>query len=72
MEENKIKLLTQREKEVLALMFRGYQNKDIADKLFITYHTVKAHLAKIYEKLEVKNRVQATIYILSNHLDKEL
>ena len=72
MEENKIKLLTQREKEVLALMFRGYQNKDIADKLFITYHTVKAHLAKIYEKLEVKNRVQATIYILNNHLDKEL
>ena len=72
MEENKINLLTHREKEILALMLQGYQNKDISERLFITNHTVKVHLAKIYEKFGVKNRVQATIYILNNHLDKEL
>ena len=53
--------LTEREHNVLYYLSLGLKNKDIADKLSISVHTVKAHLESIYEKLEVSNRVQATI-----------
>lgn len=72
MEENKINLFTQREKEVLALILKGYKNNEIAKELFITNHTVKAHLAKIYDKIGVNNKVQAAIYVLQNGMDKYL
>ena len=57
-------IFTQREKEVLEVLIKGKSNKEIADKLTITSHTVKAHIASIYEKLNVSNRVQATVKYL--------
>ena len=66
---NKIKMLTQREKEVLSLLLKGYKNQVIAEKLYITRHTVKAHLANIYKKLGVRNRTQVAIYVLSKQLE---
>ena len=53
--------LTSREQDVINYLSKGYNNEEIGDKLSISVHTVKAHLESIYEKMEVKNRVQAAI-----------
>ncbi|MEA4923044.1 MAG: response regulator transcription factor [Eubacteriaceae bacterium] len=51
--------LTNREAEILALLGKGYSNKEIEKALFISEGTVKVHLSHIYKKLHVKNRVEA-------------
>ena len=53
--------LTEREKNVLYYVAQGFVNTEIAEKLHISVHTVKAHLEAIYDKFEVKNRVQAAM-----------
>lgn len=55
------KTLTEQEKNVLQYLARGLVNSEIANSLHISVHTVKAHLEAIYEKLSVRNRVQAVI-----------
>ncbi|PYP54079.1 MAG: hypothetical protein DMD45_00170 [Gemmatimonadetes bacterium] len=52
-------LLTPRELEILTLLGDGLVNKQIAVQLGISEHTVKTHLAAIYEKLEASNRAEA-------------
>lgn len=54
-------LLTEREKSVLLLLAQGMKNEEISRILHISVHTTKAHLEMIYEKLGVRNRVQAAI-----------
>jgi len=51
--------LTPREEEVLALLSKGYANKEIADKLSVGTETVRDHLKKIYDKLHVHSRTAA-------------
>jgi DNA-binding NarL/FixJ family response regulator len=51
--------LSQREKEVLELLAKGFLYKEIGDKLNITTGTVRQHIHKIYEKLHVQNRTEA-------------
>lgn len=51
--------LTRREIEVLSLIAEGYGSQEAADKLFVSKRTVDFHLANIYAKLQVSNRVQA-------------
>lgn len=51
--------LSPREREVLALLAQGFLQKEIADQLGITFHTVQTHTARIYEKLQVRSRAQA-------------
>ena len=53
--------LTEIELSVLFCLAQGLSNEEIADKLFISIHTVKAHLEAIYDKLKVSNRVQAAM-----------
>ena len=53
--------LTGREIEVLTLVVHGDSNQEIAEKLCITDHTVKAHLTHTYKKLGVTNRTAAAI-----------
>ncbi len=53
--------LTEREINVLYYLVQGYTNDEIALKLHISVHTVKAHLEAIYDKLGVTNRVQAAM-----------
>ena len=57
---------TKREIEVLYQLLLAKENKEISKALCISEHTTKAHLASIYKKLEVSNRMQATLkcYIL--------
>jgi len=50
--------LTKREKDVLGLINKGYSNKEIADKLFISLSTVKKHIYNLFEKTQVQNRSQ--------------
>ncbi len=57
-EEEAIKL-TKREIEVLTLVIEGKSSKEVADMLFVSKRTVDFHLANIYDKLQVSNRVQA-------------
>lgn len=52
--------LTQSELNVLAELIKGSSNKEIANTLFVSINTVKSHLIKIYNKLKVNNRTQAT------------
>ena len=51
--------LTKREIEVLSLIAQGHSSKEAADALFVSKRTVDFHLANIYDKLQVNNRVQA-------------
>jgi DNA-binding NarL/FixJ family response regulator len=51
--------LSDRQREVLELLAQGLPNESIAERLFISKNTVKFHVAAIYERLGVRNRVQA-------------
>ena len=51
--------LTKREIEVLSLIAQGNSSKEAADALYVSKRTVDFHLANIYDKLQVNNRVQA-------------
>jgi DNA-binding NarL/FixJ family response regulator len=53
--------LSQREREVLALLVDGRDNEDIAETLFISRNTVRHHVSSILDKLGVDNRVQAAV-----------
>jgi len=56
--------LTERELEVLKLVSQGYSNQEIADILVIEEVTVRTHVSHILRKLQLANRVQATLYAL--------
>jgi DNA-binding CsgD family transcriptional regulator len=51
--------LSEREKEILSLLVEGLSKKLIADKIFLSHHTVDSHLRNIYAKLEVHSRSSA-------------
>ena len=53
--------LTPREREVLVLLAQGLANKMIAPRLGISEHTVKTHVAAVYEKLHARNRAEAVV-----------
>jgi DNA-binding NarL/FixJ family response regulator len=53
--------LTQREHDILALLAEGRSNREIAQRLYLSEKTVKAHLAAIFRKLGVTNRTQAAM-----------
>ncbi len=60
--------LTQRERELLALMARGLSNQDIAKSLGIAMPTVKFHVTNILAKLHADNRTEAVLTALKLHL----
>jgi ATP/maltotriose-dependent transcriptional regulator MalT len=51
--------LSKRELEILNLLAEGHSNQEIAAKLFISVSTVKTHIQNLFEKLDVKRRIQA-------------
>jgi len=51
--------LTQRELDVLQLLKEGFQNKEIANKLFVSPKTVAQHISSIFFKLDVNSRAKA-------------
>ena len=56
--------LTAREEEILDCLAKGFVTKEIADKLSVTYDTVRYHLKHIYDKLHVHSRTEAVIKYL--------
>ena len=60
--------LSKREKEVLPLVALGYNNRDIAEKLFISVKTVEVHKANIRKKLKVDSYADLLRYSVKNHL----
>lgn len=65
---DEVSLLSQREKEVLALLVKGYINKEIADKLNISLTTAIFHRNNISEKLKTRSLGRLTIYAVLNNI----
>ena len=62
-----LEILTSRERDVLQLLIKGNNNREIAEELYISVHTVKNHITKIFQKLNVSDRSQlmAMVYQLN-------
>jgi LuxR family transcriptional regulator of csgAB operon len=58
--------LTRREREILILIAEGATNVEIADKLFISRHTVKTHIHNIFRKIGVSSRSRAALWAVKN------
>lgn len=67
-EATKIASLTDREREVIALICEGLQNRSVGERLSITETTVRHHLTSIFAKLGVDNRLELVIYAYRNGL----
>ena len=57
--------LTEREVEVVRLIAQGKTNRDIAEELVLSQRTVQRHIANLYRKINVHNRVEATAFALN-------
>ncbi len=60
--------LSQREREIVALVSQGYKNKEMAEKMFISEQTVKNHLHNIFDKLGVSDRLELALYAIHKGL----
>lgn len=67
-EEDAYLRLTEREIEILTLIAKGYGNKEISEKLFISVKTVESYKSKIMNKLDVKSRPELVEYALKKKL----
>lgn len=65
-EDNPLDVLSDRELEIARAVARGLTNTEIADEMFLSITTVKTHVARIFMKLEVTNRVQIAIIVLEH------
>jgi len=61
-------MFTPKEQLVLNYLCKGFNNKQIGETLFISQHTVKAHLTSIFKKLQVSNRTIAAYLAGKNQL----
>jgi DNA-binding CsgD family transcriptional regulator len=59
LDDQQVVKLTKREIEVLTHVIQGKSSREVADALFVSKRTVDFHLANVYDKLHVSNRVQA-------------
>jgi len=59
-------LLTEREKEICYLIAEGLNNKEISEQLFLGEGTIKNHITKVLQKLELRDRTQLAIHILKS------
>lgn len=69
-EEDKLRTITPREREIITLVGEGLKNKDIAERLFISQRTVRNHLTSIFSKLDVSDRLELLLYAYKHNLTK--
>jgi len=69
-EAARIAELTEREREVIALLAEGLQNKEVSQRLHITENTVRRHLVATFDKLGVESRLELVIYAFRHGLAK--
>jgi len=60
--------LSNREREIVALVAQGYRNREMAEKMFISEQTVKNHLHNIFDKLGVSDRLELALYAIHKGL----
>jgi two-component system, NarL family, nitrate/nitrite response regulator NarL len=65
-----INTLTERERQILEHVGEGWSNKEIAQRLILTEKTVKHYMTVIFQKLQVRNRVEAALLIQSERVNK--
>lgn len=70
MDNDKIRLLSERELELLKLIASGLTNKDISAKLCISEFTVKNHVSSIFKKIDCTDRTQAAVFCIRNGLSE--
>ena len=58
--------LSPREEELLEFLSKGYSNKEIADKIQLSFETVRSYLKRIYEKMHVRSRTEAAVRYLNS------
>jgi DNA-binding NarL/FixJ family response regulator len=61
-----VEILSQRQIEILSLISIGATNQEIAEKLYISSNTVKNHVYNIFKKINVSNRIQASLWATTN------
>ena len=61
--ETRLACLTDRERDVALAVGRGLSNAEIAAELYLSVPTVKAHVSRLFDKLQVTNRVQIAILV---------
>jgi len=64
--------LTKRERQIVARVARGRTNREIAQELNIGEQTVKNHLSGIFEKMQVRNRLELALLAVQRGLDRVL
>ncbi len=67
-EDRSYQSLSNRELEILQLLAKGYTNKEISERIFLSVKTVEAHRSKIYKKLDFKTRADLVSYALRHKL----
>ncbi|MCK6263907.1 response regulator [Vibrio sp. ZSDE26] len=70
-EEDIFSQLTTRERQILQEVAKGFRNKQIADRLFISESTVKVHMKSLLKKLKVPSRTAATVLYLERYGDSK-
>ena len=61
-----IRVLTPREEQVVALVADGLSNREVAQELRLSQHTIKKYLFRIFDKLGILSRVELVLYALSH------
>lgn len=62
--------LSEKELEILYHLSKGYSNKEIGDMMFLSEKTIKNNATKIFKTIQVRDRVQATIYAIEHKIDE--
>jgi DNA-binding NarL/FixJ family response regulator len=70
--DSPISRLSRREREVLSLLSRGWDNTRIARELFISQHTVRTHIQNILEKLGMHSKLEAATFAMQQSMELEL
>lgn len=63
-------MLSEREVEILFFISKGFSNREIGEELFLSEKTIKNNATRIFKKIGVGDRVQATIYAIENEISK--
>lgn len=64
--DNRVELLTSRERDICRLVGEGKNNKELAKELYLSEGTIKNHITKILNKLELRDRTQLAIFAVKN------